>query len=164
MKNISLLVLLMCSVSSYAEDTAPGRVKNYLDNKYPGWVLSKIDKEECPHERSSSIIQGDFDGDGRMDYSVQITQNHQVFLLALLGTGVVYILHKNSIARNLEKDLEKKGFDTSLWLKKKGSSHADLERQYHFSQDTVEYQFCGRGRTFYTFNKGKWKEFDSSDD
>src|SRR5882762_595693 len=59
----------------------PFPVKVMLDKHFPGWKFPEISDEDCQTVKQwdgpdayPELIQGDFDGDGQIDYAVLIEQ------------------------------------------------------------------------------------------
>jgi len=83
----------------------PFSIKALLDKRFPGWQFPEISDEDCRivkqwggPDAHPELIQGDFDGDGEVDYAIliqhgSITDDHGV----VLGPGmwIVAFLHKH---------------------------------------------------------------------
>lgn len=61
--------------------TLPAKIKTYLNKNYSGWKISPT-PNYCGDGKS--VITGDFDGDGKRDYTVKITKGRKGYIVAFL--------------------------------------------------------------------------------
>ena len=103
--NIKVLMLslaLLCPMRSFSQDqhavslrSLPPEIAIFLDKKYPGWRFSSsvgkdikcFDKETRLHP---SLAWGDFNGDGKVDFALQIVHNKMIYGLEFLSRGGSY--------------------------------------------------------------------------
>ena len=73
---IALCAWLVPAASTSAEHSLPRRVRIELDRAYPGWRRAAVSPDVARllrgHPASAFRVEGDFDGDGRHDFAVQI--------------------------------------------------------------------------------------------
>jgi hypothetical protein len=89
----TVVLLLVASAATAQSGSMPRELGNALDARYPGWRLATT--TGFPNERQ--WVRGDFDGDGRAEYAVQIVRaaqdggvrddRRQLVLVAWRGRG-----------------------------------------------------------------------------
>jgi hypothetical protein len=149
----------------------PIRIKTLLDRNFPGWRFHIVADEDCKWVKTSvgkyayaQMIQGDFDGNVKLDYAVLIdqhagTDDHAlalpptVYIVAFLTTDDGYVMRV--ITR------EGGGF---LLLMPKGARDFDYDAQSEFtySRDTI-FSAMGMGGTSYLYENGKFRAVITSD-
>src|SRR6476620_1320789 len=73
-------LVLLLSVEAAAQNSSkikfPTTARRRLDKKYPGWKFPKISDDIRQYFEKSdaelNLVSGDFDGNGRADYALQI--------------------------------------------------------------------------------------------
>lgn len=70
----------------------PVGIRKYLDQNYAGWRLTSI-ANGCGREFRGAFATGDFDGDGRRDYTVKFIRGRQGFIVAFLERRNGYEAH-----------------------------------------------------------------------
>ncbi|MBW3570642.1 MAG: hypothetical protein KY467_06010 [Gemmatimonadetes bacterium] len=74
---LPLAAALVVACGEGAEHGVPGELRGALDRDYPGWRLGRLDgwlTEQLPPGENGQWMRGDFDGDGRQDYAVQVVR------------------------------------------------------------------------------------------
>ncbi len=74
------------------EITLPTKIKTYLNLTYRGWKLAST-SDFCSTEFRRAIVSGDFDGDGKIDYTVKIVKGSKGYVLAFLARNNRYETH-----------------------------------------------------------------------
>ncbi len=72
---LALSTGLVIACSGQPERAVPGELRRALERDYPGWRLGRLDEwltEQLPAGENGQWTRGDFDGDGRQDYAVQL--------------------------------------------------------------------------------------------
>lgn len=97
---IAVLGLIpLCLVGKLsAQAGLPRPIRAELTADFPGWAFAKLSAEygrSVPRGASPAWISGDFDGDGRLDYAVQIVdartrEDSSQHVLAFLRRGARY--------------------------------------------------------------------------
>jgi len=77
MRGVFRLVVpaLLMSGAAEAQSQLPVAVRRVLEARYPGWRFAELDPDLAhgvARGRSAAWVTGDFDGDGRRDYAVQL--------------------------------------------------------------------------------------------
>jgi hypothetical protein len=137
----------------------PGIIKVLLDAKYPGWRLADVSEENlgiCFDKKSPfqpSLVWGDFDGDGKQDYAIRITQGKDNIAIAFLQQGadfkdyVLLVDHETS-GRGL-LSLSHKGGKFYDWGKKTSDNYPN---------DSPTVAYCETSAISYIFRAGKFDE------
>jgi hypothetical protein len=89
MKNLITFIavlLLFGFTQTVSAQSVPAKVKNYLKANYPDWEITKGCFSD-PKIKSKSIVSGDFNGDGKLDYAVAINKDTRDYTLALIATA-----------------------------------------------------------------------------
>ncbi len=130
-----------------SNDVVPTKVKSYLSRNYPKWKIKKFHKVEF--QENKSVAKGDFNGDGKTDYTVVITKENRIYALVLLAT-------KNSYkAYNLLAQTEEDGWMAGIGISEKGQevflrNEDGSTKSFQLKNDGVEiYDGEGMGRIFY---------------
>lgn len=133
-----------------AADTLPGEIRRSLNKSFPGWQFpllgSRITK--C-NARSAVLIHGDFDGDGRPDYAVEIVYLGNLILFARLGNGRDQVLSRSPLPAG------EPGVDQGLDVLPKGGRISDGPIYPH---DAVVRLDCSGPATvtYFSVRAGKW--------
>jgi hypothetical protein len=100
MFSLALILIGLLSGSHVATRVLPPAVRSELTRLYPGWRFATLVPSLRPvidNEHSPEWIRGDFDGDGRRDYAVQIVRqsprDSAQLILAVLRRGDGYRLY-----------------------------------------------------------------------
>lgn len=78
-RRIALLLTAAAVIacSREPEREVPGELRRALDRDYPGWRLASLQDwlaEQLRPGENGQWMRGDFDGDGRQDYAVQVVR------------------------------------------------------------------------------------------
>ncbi len=90
--NFFLIFLMM--QTSFAQ-TLPTKIKSYLDKNYNGWKLSPS-KKGCGEKTNNGVVNGNFNGDQKLDYAIKITSGKKGYIIAFLAQKQNYkafVLH-----------------------------------------------------------------------
>ena len=149
----------------------PFPVKVMLDKHFPGWKFPEISDEDCQAVKQwdgpdayPELIQGDFDGDGQIDYAVLLEQRS---IIDDRDTGnspetcIVAFLNRHDRYKMRVVTREGGG---CLQLMRKGEPDYDYEaqREFIYLHDTIMSGF-GMGGTSYLYEKGKFRPITTSD-
>jgi hypothetical protein len=150
----------------------PARVRTQLTAAYPGWRFARVDPRlrseliaEPGRRRSPAWVSGDFNGDGRTDYAVQIGRpgprdSTQLVLAFVAGLGGYrrFVLHSAG---------EHLGF--YLRTSRRGERVLDLEKDLNgdssfvLMHDAVDI-LSGEGTvTTCLYESGRWRCVTSGD-
>jgi hypothetical protein len=154
-----------------ATPVLPRQIKVLLDRKFPGWQFPVVSDDDCQSVKSwggkdafAQLIQGDFDGDGRLDYAVLIELESGIDDRGLVSRPAVYIVA--FLARRNEyrmRMVTHEGGDC-LQLLRKGEGDYDYgaQREFTYSLDTI---FSGGGccGSSYLYEHGKFRAIITSD-
>lgn len=82
----------------------PQPVMQLLQEKYPGWeepeYTEHVRQAASEFDQGPSIVRGDFNGDARQDYAIQLQQENKIIIVAVLdGDDENWQLHE------LKKDI-----------------------------------------------------------
>lgn len=113
-----------------ADVTLPAKIKKYLNLNYRGWKLAST-SDFCSEEYRRNVISGDFDGDGKTDYSAKIIRGKKGFLLAFLerkNSYMVHILHATT-ASEIK--------DTALGVFRKGEKYTSGDEEGESSSSMI---------------------------
>jgi len=148
----------------------PHAIKVLLDKSFAGWQFPEVSDDDCQSvktwggkEAYAQLIQGDFDGDGRLDYAVLIEygsiRDRGVVIAA--RTYIVVFLHDQN--KYKMKIVAREG-GGCLQLMRKGDSDYDYEaqREFTYQQDTIMSGF-GMGGMSYLYENGKFRAIITSD-
>ncbi len=182
MKRWSLLIclaLLLClwslvRISAGRRANAPElppEIKSQLDEVFPGWRFSEVReeirqflKEEVSPNARPEIVQGDFDGNGSLDYAVLIeggpifnsageVGGHHGYVVAFLRNADGYKLY----------GMEAMG--EYLTLMRKGEQGYDYETQRHFTykNDAIGAGIFEKAGVSYIYENGRFRVIITSD-
>jgi hypothetical protein len=158
---LALILAAAFGLSDPAEAASdlPKTVRSFLNASYPGWRLSLVNRDaerryrEAAWRGEPNFIWGDFDGDKRTDYGLQIVyparagaKEVDVILLDRGTTFVPFVLRTAppSERRSL----------AMLRLVKAGESLSDaIDRPIRHAVDGVEVVLWEKGSTSYFFDK-----------
>jgi hypothetical protein len=97
---IVLLLFLAFASDGDAAGPLPPDAQRFLDERFRGWRFASVHaalQAKLPADSSPEWIEGDYDGDGKTDYAVQIViagpPESQQIVLVLLRRGDGYELH-----------------------------------------------------------------------
>ena len=148
----------------------PQPIKVLLDKSFPGWQFPEVSDDDCQSvktwggkEAYAQLIQGDFDGDGRVDHAVLIQYGSIIDRGVVIGprTYIVAFLHEQD--KYKMKIVTREG-GGCLQLMRKGDSDYDYEaqREFTYQQDTIM-SGLGMGGSSYLYEKGKFRAIVTSD-
>ena len=174
MKAVKICVCLLgcvflsgCSSGKNQEIQLPDKIKVMLNKKYPGWKFAEVSSDVDTYFKVSQslfrphLIWGDFNGDWKKDYAVQITipskPAKKRFVIAYIRDVEdfdEYILDYGSVSP-----------DAYLYLFKKGESDYDYEAQerFYYPYDAIGVIHFGKSGVSYIFEDGKFRKVVSSD-
>jgi hypothetical protein len=148
----------------------PRPIKVLLDKNFPGWQFPGVSDDDCQSvktwggkEAYAQLTQGDFDGDGRLDYAVLIEYG------SITDRGIVVGPRTYIVVFFLEHDGYKMNVVTRegggcLQLMHKGEPDYDYEaqREFTYKYDTIM-SGEGMGGTSYLYENGKFRAIITSD-
>jgi hypothetical protein len=165
-------ILLLVTASLYlslvsngaAENSAPipAGVKSVLDQMHPGWKLAEISDENrqiCFKKDSKyrpTLIWGDFDGDGKMDFAAIVTYGKKSSVMAFLARGTGYKafeLFTPSRPNERTPDL--------LEVLPKGMQLGTTARKY--AHESIAMEYCESSSVFYFYEAGVFHRVVSED-
>ena len=167
----------------------PIRIKVWLDRNFPGWQFHKATNDDCEWVKTSvgpyaypEMIQGDWDGNGQLDYAIMIDYYKDTypatlengaevavvaFLATKLGCVSSVVTHRESTC--LATDVGYLGRvvghgDGFLLLMPRGSRDYDYGAQSEFvyQNDTIS-AGTEKGGMSYLYENGKFRAIISSD-
>ena len=144
----------------------PQKIKEQLDGLCSGWQFADnyVIFEYTHPDRlkdypfNPNLIKGDFNGDGQLDYAVQIRcsgLSERIIAFLAVDNGFQYHVLKSHSARS----------DNYLWLRKKGDEayNFETEKKFEFPSDAIEVVIWEKAATSYIFIDGQWREFATGD-
>ena len=164
-----IVVLLLAAAagssswSAGAADRLPADVRATLDGQYRGWRFAKL----APDLRrllavndSPEWVKGDYDGDGKIDYAVNIvnegSDNPQkiVVLLSRSSGFEQHVLESGPISTF-----------TFLHPVRKGESRTDVttDKTYTMPTDALDVIYEEKGGVTYLFNRDHFRRIVSGD-
>lgn len=167
---LCLLVYILlsgCSSGKTQESQLPNEIKAMLDKKYVGWQFSEVSSDVDTYFKVSQflfhpyLIWGDFNGDWKKDYAVQITipskQAKKRYVIAYIRDVEKfdeYILDYGSVSP-----------DAYLYPFTKGETDYDYETQqrFYYPHDSIGVIHFGKSGVSYIFEDGKFRKVVSSD-
>jgi len=175
MENLKMLYLCLlvcvclsgCSSEKNQDAQLPDKIKAMLDQKYVGWKFSEFSSDVDTYFGVSQfsfrpyLIWGDFNGDWKKDYAVQITipskNSEKRFVIVYLRNVEKfdeYILEYGSVSP-----------DIYLYPFKKGEADYDYEaqKQFYYPCDAIGVIYFGKSGVSYIFEDGKFRKVISSD-
>lgn len=172
---VALLLGMLCYQSAlraqnYSEKL-PSSTRFMLNKRFPGWKFAEVSAEvrqffeKEMKGASPTLVSGDFDGNGRLDYAALI-QHGKIFdergkaigpryyLVAFLRRGARYRMH-------VIKDPE----GEYLCLAEKGTQDYDYEAQKEitYANDAIMTGIFEKAGTSYVYKNGRFFSFLSSD-
>lgn len=159
-----IIALLLCVSSTSWAQSYPGRlpipVRVMLNQKFSGWRLSDVSPEvrqffkRNMREASPVVINGDFDGNRRLDYAALIQWRSRYYLVILLRRSADYTMY---VVKDPDGDY--------LSLAKKGTRGYNYEKQKEiiYTSDGIFTGFFEKGGSSYVFKNGRLLSFVSSD-
>ena len=139
-------------------------VREELDRRYPGWRFAGLSdwiQEQLHPGDSPESIRGDFDGDGRADYAVQVvhasaqdTLQHVIAYLPRDAATEAHVLETSG------PDLE-----TYLQVGRKGEQGRDVvaDSAVHFQSDVIHVLYGQTAGVTYVWREGVFQRFVSGD-
>jgi hypothetical protein len=148
----------------------PRPIKVLLDKQFPGWQFPGVSEDDCQSvktwggkEAYAQLTQGDFDGDGRLDYAVLIEHGSIIDRGVVVGarTCIVAFFHRQDGYKMKVVTREGGG---CLQLMRRGESDYDYEaqREFTYKYDTMM-SGEGMGGTSYLYENGKFRAIITSD-
>lgn len=154
-----------------ARPELPRPIKVLLDRKFPGWQFPVVSDEDCQAVKSwggkdalPQLIQGDFDGDGRLDYAVLIEEESGTDDRGVVSRPAVYIVAFFASRNDYRMRIVTHEGGGCLQLMRKGDSDYDYgsRRKFTYSNDTI-FSGVGMGGSSYLFENGRFRAIVSSD-
>jgi hypothetical protein len=149
----------------------PRPIKVLLDRNFPGWQFPMVSDDDCQSVKSwggkdafAQLIQGDFDGDGRLDYAVLIEEGSETDDRGPTSRPDVYIVA--FLARRNQYRMRivthEGGGCLQLMRKGEGDYDYDAQREFTYSHDTI-FSGWGMGGSSYLYEHGKFRAIITSD-
>ncbi len=169
-RSLIIFAVLLASYSPtsiYGQITVkklPNAIKTILDRDYPGWQFAEVAKEIYEFfkmekvEFDPNFIMGDFDGNGKRDYAIQIVHGGKRIVLAFLKKG-------NFFKKYVLETSPEPNPDIYLWLLKKGEKDYDYEaeKEFFYPTDAIGVIYFEKAGVSYIFKKGKFQMIVTSD-
>jgi hypothetical protein len=149
----------------------PRPIEVLLDRNFPGWQFPSVSDDDCQSVKSwggrdafPQLIQGDFDGDGRLDYAVLIEEESGTDDRGLVNRPDVYIVAFLAKRNEYRMRIVTHEGGGCLQLMRKGDRDYDYEAQREFTyvHDTI-FSGMGMGGTSYLYENGKFRAIITSD-
>ncbi len=176
MKVIFSIVLLLMSVQLFHGQAIelPEQISRSLDKSFPGWRLSRVDKEIVDFLNSRmadsqpNLISGDFDGDGHEDYALLI--EHTNFTEP--GKTFTHVLEKLVF---LKRGTDFKRFELEKYtpansivymtLAKKGEKSREFEsgKEFVYDNDSISISYLEKASGTYIYENEKFRYVTESD-
>ncbi|MDX5422937.1 MAG: hypothetical protein LPK07_04735 [Hymenobacteraceae bacterium] len=143
----------------------PQPVMQLLTQRYPGWEQPTLTdgaiKRAQAYEQGPTVIRGDFNSDTRQDYALQLQQDKDVVILAILdggdGNWNVYEL-KRDILFNERGTLKSLYY---LFLTEQGEELPDSETDAAAPHDAISVGIENKTTT-YVFQENDFTEYGQS--
>jgi hypothetical protein len=148
-------------------------IRRELNKKFPGWKFVEIHKaihkrlrEQVSKDALPYLIQGDFDGNGQLDFAVYITQGRSSerkdMIVALLKKEELFQVH---IINSMVSNSEQYPSEHYLMVAKKGSEDLDYEthKKFKYARDSIMEIIDGRASISYVYEKGKFRQVITGD-
>lgn len=171
---VSLVLWVLSGISLAQEENSkvelPAAARLILDKKYPGWKLPKVREDIRQYFKKSdaelNLVQGDFDGNGRQDYALQIEYGvefdsggrahpkiHFVALIQRAGKFKLHIVDADGGGRDF----------IAIWKKGEQGYSYETQSRFIFANDAVEAVFFEKAAVSYVFEKGKFRAIVTGD-
>jgi hypothetical protein len=167
MIGLALLLSVEVAAQTSSKIELPAAARRLLDKKYPGWKFPKVSADIRQYFKKSdaelNLVSGDFDGNGRADYALQIEHGVE---FTDRGTSVpkshLVVLMKNNNGYRLQII---DGGGDFIALTKKGDKGYNWEtrKNFIFARDAIETVFFEKAATAYVYEKGKFRAIVTSD-
>lgn len=164
--SLALVLVLLTAVgcSRATSPSIPPEIRAHLDRHYPGWhfatVVPSLQAQLGPEERPS-WISGDFDGNGYVDWTVQITRPAEPYPEQLLLT---FLAHPQGVrVYTLQSGHEHKG----IYLRRgpRGAEGRDIEADtsVRYRADAIEVLYGQEAGETFLYLDGAFLSFMSGD-
>ena len=169
----ALLICMWCSQSTssgeHHVDKLPASARLTLNRRFPGWKFAEVSQEVRQffetemRGKSPSLINGDFDGNGKLDHATLIwhgqLRNGKVtwprsFLVVFLRKGSGYKMHVIN---------EPNGEYLSLAQKGMKDFNYDEQKDITYAHDAILTGIFEKAGSSYVYEKGRFRSFISSD-
>lgn len=145
----------------------PDAIRIILNKEYANWKFSGVSKEiitffnQNKFSFQPNLLIGDFDGNGKKDYAVQINNSidsiHKRYVIAFLNKEGVfnsYILEMGNISP-----------ETYLYLFKKGEKDYNYEtkEEFQYKNYSIGVMYFEASGVSYIFEEGRFQKIISSD-
>jgi hypothetical protein len=149
----------------------PHPIKVLLDKNFPGWQFPAVSDDDCQAVKSwggkdafAQLIQGDFDGDGRLDHAVLIEVESGTDDLGLVSRPAVYIIAflAGRHEYRMRMVTHEGGGCVQLMRKGQGGYDYHAQREFIYSNDTI-FSSEGMGGSSYLYEHGNFRAIISSD-
>jgi hypothetical protein len=160
-----LLVMAGLTAEELSAASLPPAVKTQLDARYPGWKLAAISPQitawfrEYRFQYDPNLVPGDFDGDGKTDYVVQIqTKQKQQLVIGFVNRGEkfeVHVLASDSVDPY-----------SYLFLMEKGSKDFDFTtlKPFRHPVDAVDLLYFEKTPLTFMYRNGVFRKMLSPSD
>jgi len=171
-KQESIVAILASeTIFSCKKPRLPTPIKVLLDKRFSGWEFPEISDDDCQIVKQTGgpdaypeLIQGDFDGDGRLDYAVLIEEssnNHEKGIVVYPDIYIVAFLNRHQ-GYKMTIVTREGGGCLQVMPKGEGDYDYEAEREFTYSNDTIMSGF-GMGGTSYLYENGKFRAIITSD-
>jgi len=172
-RGLVFLALTLCTglgtpVWSRATNSLPPIIAGKLDRLYPGWKFQQIANDErqycvakdSPFLAQTSLVWGDFDGDGQKDYATLIRHGGKTIAIVFLKRGGDY-----QAFPIFTTDTTEERSPDILAVTHKGEKYLDHEsgRAGVYSGDTVIVAYCESSAVAYIYSAGTFRRVVVSD-
>lgn len=155
------------TVSCEKTPDLPATIKALLDRRFPAWRWPVVDDEECQTVKNGvrpTMIQGDFNGNRRIDTAVLIEVESASAARAQITPPRIYVVVFLKKQYRYQMKIVTNDGGASLQLMHKGDRDYDYEaqREFTYKRDTI---FSGRGMggMSYLYENGKFRAIITSD-
>ena len=149
----------------------PRPIKVLLDRNFPGWEFPTVSDDDCQSVKEwggkdafAQLIQGDFDGDGRLDYAVLIDEESTTDDEGRRTSPDIYIVAFLARSNGYRMRIVTHEGGGCLELMKKSDRDYDYkaQREFTYSKDTI-FSGWGMGGSSYLYENGKFRAIITSD-
>jgi hypothetical protein len=146
-------------------------IKVLLDRKFPGWQFPAVSDDDCQSVKEwggkdafAQLIQGDFDGDGRLDYAVLIDEESSIDAEGQRTSPDVYVVAFLAKPNEYRMRIVTHEGGGCVQLMKKGDRgyDYDAQREFTYSKDSI-FSGWGMGGSSYLYENGKFRAIITSD-